>query len=113
LKLNKELAEQLVGELQDRNGRIETSTLQIICWQVEDKFVPAWIQGDEKFVLTFEQIDIDQDGQIKGDIETVLIIIIKILLKPKLMRPSVKQLIVWLKKYWFKMDKEFLLSITI
>jgi len=71
LKLNKELAEQLVGELQDRNGRIETSTLQIICWQVEDKFVPAWIQGDEKFVLTFEQIDIDQDGQIKGDIETV------------------------------------------
>lgn len=70
-EIKQELAEQLVGELQDRNGRIETSTLQIICWQVEDKFVPAWIQGDEKFVLTFEQIDIDQDGQIKGDIETV------------------------------------------
>lgn len=70
-EIKQELAEQLVSELQDRNGRIETSTLQIICWQVEDKFVPAWIQGDEKFVLTFEQIDIDQDGQIKGDIETV------------------------------------------
>ncbi|MDR6563633.1 MULTISPECIES: hypothetical protein [unclassified Arcicella] len=70
-EIKQELAEQLVNELKDRNGRIETSTLQIICWQVEDKFVPAWLQGEEKFVLTFEQIDIDQDGQIKGDIETV------------------------------------------
>lgn len=65
------LAEQLVNELIDKNERVETSTLQIICWQVEDKFVPAIMDGDDKFVLSFTDIDVDNDGQIRGDIETV------------------------------------------
>lgn len=65
------LAEQLVNELIDKNGRVETSTLQIICWQVEDKFVPVLMEGDDKFVLSFTDIDVDNDGQIRGDIETV------------------------------------------
>ncbi|MDH4461122.1 MAG: hypothetical protein QE277_06855 [Flectobacillus sp.] len=65
------LAEQLVKELIDKNNRVETSTLQIICWQVEDKFVPAIMDGDTKFVLEFSDIDVDNDGHIRGDIETV------------------------------------------
>ena len=70
-EIQQDLAEKLVAELQDKNGRVETSTLQIICWQVEDKFVQNWIQEDEKFVLTLEHIDIDGDGEIKDDIESV------------------------------------------
>lgn len=71
------LALAIVNSLKDKNGRIQPSTLQIICWQLEDKFVPIASPEEDsdavnpRYQLTFNEFDQNKDGTIKEEITEI------------------------------------------
>ncbi len=71
------LALAIVNALKSKDQRVQPSTLQIICWQIEDKFIP-FVEQDKNiennnllFKLAFDEFDQNKDGNIKEEIADI------------------------------------------
>lgn len=73
-ELEDKLSLAIVNSLKDKDQRVQPSTLQIICWQIEDKFVPvvdpekSVDEVNQAYQLSFDEFDQNKDGNIKEEI---------------------------------------------
>jgi hypothetical protein len=71
------LSRAIVHSLKGKNDRVQPSTLQIICWQLEDKFVPVTNPEEDsdavktRYRLTIDEFDKNKDGTIKEEIAEI------------------------------------------